>query len=71
MLRKSAYTQLRSNLVVETDGETGGQPEELMVFPTTSLERISCSNHKSRVPTKLLDGSVVTFNSLRELNAAD
>jgi len=35
MLRKSAYTQLRSNIVVETDGETGGQPEELMVFPTT------------------------------------
>jgi hypothetical protein len=35
MLQKSAYTQLRSNIVVETDGETGGQGEELMVFPTT------------------------------------
>ena len=35
MLPKSAYMQLRSNLVVSTDGETGGQPEELMVFPTT------------------------------------
>ncbi len=35
MLRKSAYTQLRSNIVVETDGEAGEQGEELIVFPTT------------------------------------
>jgi hypothetical protein len=32
-LPKSADTQLRSNYLVETDGETGGQGEELMVFP--------------------------------------
>jgi hypothetical protein len=35
MLPKSAYTQLRSNIVVETDGEAGEQGEELIVFPTT------------------------------------
>jgi hypothetical protein len=34
-LTKSADTQLRSNYLVSTDGETGGQGEELMVFPTT------------------------------------
>jgi hypothetical protein len=35
MLPKSADTQLRSNIVVETDEETRGQGEELMVSPTT------------------------------------